>query len=73
MHVQVLAVVSDGLTAQSVWFSLDCARTDLVYKVPNPYATDVRSLYFTADLSHLLKTVLVGCAVKAINPEHNPA
>ncbi len=52
----VMALVSDGLSANRRLFSLH-GTGDLVYKVSNPYSEDNRQLYFVSDPPHLIKTV----------------
>ena len=56
---RVMALVCDGLAANRRLFRLHLpeAPASLVYKVPNPYATDRRHLHFLSDPPHLLKTV----------------
>ena len=34
-----------------------CSAGSLVYKVPNPYSSDSRFLYFISDPPHLVKTM----------------
>ncbi len=54
---RVMALVCDGLAANRRLFRLHSQTDSLVYKVPNPYATDDRQLYFLSDPPHLVKTV----------------
>ena len=56
---RVMALVCDGLAANRRLFRLHLpdAPVSLAYKVPNPYATDGRHLFFLSDPPHLLKTV----------------
>ena len=53
---KVLGLTADGLSANRRLFKLHQPGTQLVYKVPNPYATDDRDLFFFSDPPHLLKT-----------------
>ena len=53
---KVLGLTCDGLSANRRLFKMHQSGTELAYKVPNPYATDGRDLFFLSDPPHLLKT-----------------
>ena len=53
----VLALTCDGASPNRRLWKLHSAGKDMVYKVPNPYASDSRFLYFISDPPHLLKTI----------------
>ena len=53
---RVMALVSDGLAANRRLFRLRTSRSELVYKVSNPYSEN-RDLYFVSDPPHLIKMV----------------
>ena len=47
----------DGASSNRRLIKLHQQRSDIVYKVTNPYSEDRRSLYFVSDPPHLLKTI----------------
>ena len=58
MGLRVLAATADGASTNRRLFSLHRQkRGELTYKVHNPYASDIRFLYFFSDPPHLMKTV----------------
>ena len=52
-----MACTFDGASVNRSLASLHASKGDIVYKVPNIYAKDKRSLYFFTDPPHLMKTV----------------
>ena len=52
----VLALTCDGASPNRRLWKLHSQTGEMIYKVPNPYATD-RQLYFISDPPHLLKTI----------------
>ena len=55
--LKVLGLSCNGLSTNRRFFKLHTVNSDLVHKVPNPYAHDGRSLYFISDPPHLMKSV----------------
>jgi len=53
---QVLGATFDGASINRRLVKMHGPKTQLVYKVPNPHATDHRQLYFFSDAPHLIKT-----------------
>ena len=49
----VLALTCDGASPNRRLWKLHSQTDEMIYKVPNPYATD-RQLYFISDPPHLL-------------------
>lgn len=50
MHfLQVLGVTFDGASVNSRLIKTQCTEDELVYKAPNPYASDGRELLFISD------------------------
>ena len=61
--LKVLALTCDGLAANRKLFKIhDPECPSMIYKVPNPYASDDRNLFFISDPPHLIKTVRNGWA-----------
>lgn len=55
---QVLALTCDGASPnRRLWKLHSKDDSKMTYKVPNPYASDSRHLYFISDPPHLLKTI----------------
>ena len=52
----VLALTCDGASPNRRLWKLHSRTDEMVYKIPNPYATD-RQLFFISDPPHLLKTI----------------
>ena len=52
----VLALTCDGASPNRRLWKLHSQTDEMIYKVPNQYATD-RQLYFISDPPHLLKTI----------------
>ena len=46
----------DGASVNRSFVKLHQHSTEMLYKVPNPYAEDKRPLYFISDPPHLIKT-----------------
>ena len=66
--LQVLGVTFDGASVNRRLFKLHHLTSDeLVYKVPNPYASDGRDLLIFSDPPHLMKTSRNCWASKARN------
>ena len=56
--LKVLAMTADGASANRRLFKIhDPFSSSTPHKVPNPYSTDGRDLFFISDPPHLLKTV----------------
>ena len=53
--LKVLALTTDGLSANRRLFKLNSTGSQMVHKVTNPYATDDRSIVFISDPPHLMK------------------
>ena len=53
---RILGCTCDGLSANRRFFKIHDPQQD-VYKVPNPYASDDRYIFFFSDPPHLIKTV----------------
>ena len=52
----VLTLTCDGTSPNQRFWKLH-SDDDMTYKVPNPYASTPRDLYFVSDPPHLLKTI----------------
>jgi len=52
----VLVLTCDGASPNRKFWKLH-SDDDMTYKVPNPYASTLRDLYFISDPPHLLKTI----------------
>lgn len=53
---KVLAVTCDGASPNRRLFKLHRSGKGVTYKVPNPYTSEARFVYFISDPPHLLKT-----------------
>ena len=47
----------DGASVNRSFVKLHQHSTEMLFKVPNPYAEDKRPLYFISDPPHLIKTI----------------
>ena len=65
--LKVIGVTFDGAKPNRSFVKLHkpSQQTELVYKVPNPYASDGREIYFFSDPPHLVKTARNCFASKA--------
>jgi len=58
---KVVSLTADKGSCNPKFFRLHrqagAAISDVVYKVPNPYSSDGRNIYFISDVPHLIKTV----------------
>ena len=59
MDIKVLGVTCDGCSVNRRFLRLhnQCGSGDVTHKMPNPFATDEREMYFISDPPHLIKTV----------------
>ncbi|KAL5497202.1 hypothetical protein EMCRGX_G013628 [Ephydatia muelleri] len=55
--LKVIGVTMDGASVNRSFVKLHQHSTEMLYKVPNPYAEDKRPLYFISDPPHLIKTI----------------
>ena len=54
---KVLVVTADGVSSNHKFFKLHGdAKGECCYKVPNPYTSENRSVFFVSDVPHLMKT-----------------
>ena len=59
----MLAITADGASTNRLLFTLLSSSNDIdvpeseMYKIPNPYTDEDRSIYFLSDPPHLLKTI----------------
>jgi len=59
---KVVSLTADKGSCNPKFFRLHhqaagAAISDIIYKVPNPYSSDGRNIYFISDVPHLIKTV----------------
>lgn len=57
MGFYVLALICDRASSNRRLWKLHSKGSEFTYRVPNPYASDCRFLYFISDPPHLLKTI----------------
>jgi len=59
---KVVSLTADKGSCNPKFFRLHCqagaAISDTIYKVPNPYSSDGRNIYFISDVPHLIKSVM---------------